>query len=333
MLTIIECKTRAEVRAFFRAGKFAGYTRDEETYLKRYAIAPLSPLSANGPQALLLAVREGKGVFRALAGVDYGYVRKEGKKTGYFSLFDGEEDEEAAEAVLKAIFDKMRLWGMESVIGPISPDGSGFFMGSGEGDFQGPRGLFTGPDASFACGILRKNGFQRMQTENAYELEIGMENPLSEIARKAEKRFDVTIAPLKPGLFSDQWMKWILSVSKGAPDREMRLLLERIRPFIDKKHSYLTFIKGECTGYLVSIKGRGGILRATTLITDQTRFSAPSVLCLIDAFLKGARKACVRTAEISVINDQNVRSERLVLRFGGRKIRSYTLFTKNVGEN
>lgn len=333
MLEIIECKTRADMRAFFRAAKLSGYTRKEKSYLKRYAVFPLSLLSQNGPQAYLVAKREGKPVFRAITGVDERFNRIDGGKTGYFSLFDGEKDSDAQKAILDAIVNLQRAWGMDKVIGPISPDGSGFFMGAGEGDFSKPRGAFTGPDASFSCGVLKACGFLEVQTENAYEIDTGNENPLSVVTRKAEKRFSVEIAPMNPGVFSDRWMKAILSVSKDAPQKEMRLLLERIRPFIDKRYSYIALTGGEASGYLVSLKRMGGVLRATTLITSSDHFSAPVVLSLIERFLRDARKRGVRYAEVSVINHANIRSARLILRFGGKKTRTYTLFTKNVGQN
>ena len=330
MLEIIEAKTRADMRAFFRAAKRSGYTKKEEKYLEMYAFSPLSLLSQNGPQSFVVAKRDGKSVFRVLTGVDMRYVRKEECPQGYFSVFDGEKDEEAARAILKAVMEKQRNWGMKRVIGPIAPDGSGFFMGAGEGDFSGPRGIFTGPDASFQCGILRSEGFLPVKTECAYEIELGKENPLSAVARKAEERFHVEIMKMNTGLFSTDWIKRILDVSKEAPQNEMRLMLERIRPFIETKHSYIAFSGNVSLGYLVSLKKDGGILRAATLITSSEHFSVPAVLALIDAFLSGAKKDGLDRAEISVVDSRNLRSERLVLRFDGRKHRQYTVFTKNV---
>ncbi len=333
MLEIIECKTRADMRAFFRAAKKAGYTGEEEKYLKKYAVPPLSLLSKNGPQAYFVAKRNGTSVFRALTGVDFVFNREKGEKTGYFSLFDGERDEEAAQAILNAVLNKQSAWGMENVIGPISPDASGFFMGAGEGDFEKGRGIFTGPEGAFACELLRENGFCPIQTENAYLIQTTNKNPLSDVTRKAEKRFDVSVVPLKPSFVSDQWMKRVLEVTKGAPEKEMRVLLERIRPFIDNRFSYAALISGACAGYLVTLKGRKSILRATTLFTSPDHFSSPAALSLIDAFLTDTQRRRIAEAEVSVINPENMRSERLVLRFGGQKIRSYILFTKKVAQN
>lgn len=333
MLEIMEVKTRADMRAFFKAAKHTGYFPEEEKYIKRYAVAPLSLLSGNGPQAYFVARRNGKPVFRAITGVDLRFNQKQGTKTGYFSLFDGEEDKEAAEAVLQAIMDKQRAWGMEKVIGPISPDGSGFFMGAGEGDFSKCRGIFTGPDSAFAARILRDNGFEEEQIENAFEITAGKENPLSGVTQKAEKRFDVKIVKMKTGIFRERWINDILSVSKEAPEKEMRLILERVRPYMDKRHSYIAYSGGVCAGYLVSFKRFRGVLRATTLITSEGCFSAPVVLSLIGKYLDGIEKRHIKTFEVSVINHLNIRSERLVLRYNGKKTRSYTLFTKNVGQN
>ncbi len=333
MLEVMEARTRAEMRAFFKAGRHCGYMPKEVRYFKRFAVPPLSLLSQNGPQAYLVAKRDGKPVFRALTGVDVSYNEIKGKKTGYFSLFDGEKDKEAAEAVLSEIYRKQRAWGTDELIGPISPDGSGFFMGAGEGDFEKSRGIFTGPDSAFSKKILSENGFREIQVENAFYVTADNNNPLSEIMRKAEKRFQVEIQKMKTGLFRDRWVKDILSVSKDAPEKEMRLILERVRNYIDKRHSYTASVNGACAGYLLSLKPYGGILRATTLITDTDHFSAPVVLSLIGRYLEDIKKNGEKTFEVSVINHQNIRSERLVLRYGGVKMRSYTLFTKNAQQN
>lgn len=333
MVKVIVAKTRADMRAFFQAADNAGYKREEIKYLKRYAATPLNLLSANGPQAYLVAKRDGKPVFRVLTGVDYRFVQTKNEKTGYFSLLDGDKDEEAINAILDAVMDMQRKWGMQRLIGPVSPDGTGFFMGAGEGDFESARGLFTNPDAAFQCGILRKRGFLDAETQNAFEIATREENPLSDIARKAEERFHLTVRRMKPGIFAAEWIRCICSVSKEAPQKEMHVLLERLRPFIDKKHSYIVLSRDVCLGYLVTLKKSRGILRATTLITNPDHFSAPAVLCLIEAFLKGVREHGVSKAEVSVINSENLRSERLVLRYAGQKKRRYTLFTKNVCEN
>lgn len=333
MIEVVKVKTRADMRAFFKAAKHAGYVPCEERYLKRYAVPPLSLLSANGPQVYFVAKRDGRPVFRAITGIDFRYTRATGTNTGYFSLFDGENDREAIQAVLDEIIKKQRAWGMEEVIGPISPDASGFFMGAGEGDFTGRRGVFTGPDSSFQAEILRKNAFTEKQVENAFEISARLKNPLSDVTRKAEERFSVEVRKMRTGLLRDGWIKNILSVSKDAPDKEMRLVLERVRRYIDKKHSYLAFIGGVCAGYLISFKRFGNVLRATTLMTSPEHFSSPVVLSLIGRFLEETEKEGAESFEVSVINHQNIRSERLVLRFGGKKVRSYTLFTKKVGQN
>jgi len=332
MLEIMEAKTRAEMRAFFKATRHNGYLPVEVRYLKRYAAPPLSLLSQNGPQAYLIAKRDGKSVYRALTGVDVNYNEKTGTKTGYFSLFDGEPDKEAAQAILNAVFEKQRAWGTDELIGPVSPDASGFFMGAGEGDFEKSRGAFTGADASFSKEILKANGFKEIQVENAFMV-AAEKNPLSGITRKAEKRFHIEIRRIKAGLFRERWIKDILSVSKDAPEKEMRLILERVRPYVDKKRSFAAFMDGACAGYLLTLKPYGGVLRATTLMTASDRFSAPVVLSLIGKYLEETEKSGIKSFEVSVINHQNIRSERLVLRYGGQKTRSYTLFTKKAQQN
>lgn len=330
MLTVIEAATRAQMRAFFKAGKNAGYLKEEEKYLKLYALTPLNPLFSNGPRAFLCAYRDGKPVFRALTGVDFRYVNLTGNRTGYFSLFDGENDREAAEMILEEIMIRQRKWKTDKVTGPLSPDGSGFFMGAGEGGFERPRGLFTGPDGRFSAGVLRDNGFTACDTENAYLVSVPKENPLSELCRKAEERYGAEVAKLKPRIFDERWKEKIASVSEDQKKQELIKFLDRIRRHIDKNFSFFAKGEGGACGYLISFKSGNGILRGTTLMTREGAYSAPCALSLIGAFLNECSKRGVKEAEVSVINQKNLRSERLVLRYGGVKIREYTQFTKIV---
>ena len=333
MVNVIEVRTRAQMRAFFKAAASKGYKKEEIRYLKTYCVPPMNPLFHNGPQAYLYCERDGKPVFRALTGMDRMFAEKTGRKLGYFSLFEGEEDEEATKCILNEIMKRQKEWGAEEVRGPVSPDGSGFFMGAGEGDFYKDRGLFTGVENGFIRRILIENGFEEADSENAYRMETPKENPLLAVTSKAGERFGVRIKKMKPGVFDERWKKEIARVTDHLPEGETALFLDRIRKYIDKNHSFVAFEKGEVLGYLVSFKKGKGILRATTLMTKTGAFVTPCVLNLIDAFLSSVRRRNILKFEISVINERNIRSERLVLRFGGEKTRRYTQFTKKVREN
>lgn len=321
------------MRAFFQMNKHLGYKREEDRYLKTYAAGPLSPLINNGPRAYLCAMRDDKCVFRALTGVDMRYVQTAGKKAGYFSLFEGEKDAEAAKAVMDKIMLLQRKWGMDEVVGPISPDGSGFFMGAGDGEFKEKRGILTGVNAEFSSKILRDNGFSVLETENAYEIEIGKENPLSAMSRKAGERFGLKVERMNPGVFSEKWKRDIASVSDDLPEEELLRTLDRIRKFICPECSFIAFSKDVPLGYLLTLKDKDGYLRATTLMTKKGVFTPPVVIVLAGAFWDACIDRAVKTCEVSMINDKNYRSYRLVLRFGGRKTRAYTQFTKNVRQN
>lgn len=111
-----------------------GYTRAERAFLKKHAFSPRNPLFANGP-VWFVTVNGKDGVrARVMTGADRVYEARTGCKRGYFALFDSAGDEDAVRAALEEACRLQREWGNVEMVGPLSPDGSGFLCGVGAAD-------------------------------------------------------------------------------------------------------------------------------------------------------------------------------------------------------
>lgn len=68
---------------------------------------------------------------RVMTGADRVYEARTGCKRGYFALLDSAGDEDAVRMALEEACRLQREWGNVEMVGPLSPDGSGFLCGVG----------------------------------------------------------------------------------------------------------------------------------------------------------------------------------------------------------
>ena len=328
---------RLDEQAFFRFSRECGYLPGETKYLNLSARAAVNPLFSNGPEEFWVVLRDGKTVFRALTGYDRRFQAQTGKKWGYFSLFEGTLDTEAGAALLDQILKRQRAWGCDAIVGPLSPDGSGFFHGLGLDESASPfqtgtfsRGTLTGPARPFAEQILLSGGFQKLDEDYAYLIRVPDENKDREMAIKASKRFSVEVQKLRPSAFREAWKRIPAQIAPEGTKADFLREMERIRPFLNVDFSFACMRGSECLGYLLSVTEPHAPLRLSTLMTRDGCFQSPAVLLLISAAMDQCIRYRVPYVEASVIHDENVASRRLVERFGGLKIRRYCRYYKNI---
>lgn len=328
MIEVKVLRTRAELRAFFEIDK--GYLREEAKYLGINARPEINPLCANGECAYILCRRDGKSVFRAFTGIDEIYCARTGQRQGYFALFDGEDDRRAACAVLGEIENCQRKWGARSIIGPVSPDGSGLFMGVGSGTEENGRGIFTGAVNEFKMDVLKENGYAECVKEGAYMIDVPDENPFSALSEKARIRFGLEARPLRENRFAKAWKKHLSSVTNEIPPKDFFRFLEKIERFIAFDHSFLLFTNSGCIGYLLCLKSKNSVPRVITLMTKKGIFTPPAALVLTDRVLTSFRNADIKKYEASVIDERNFPSFSILSHVNARKNRIYTQFIKNI---
>ncbi len=329
MLDVRICECAGDMRKFFALSD-KDYLPEECRYLKRYVNGLINPLYHNGRMAFLIAVRDGKAVFRVLTGTDEVYKRLSGKKMGYFALFDGEEDEAAATALLKKAYQLQQSWGNEYLLGPVSPDGGGFFNGLSASDVGMNRGVMTGPGSRWKLELLSKQGFQPHEKEMAYKVEIPDGNPYLQPALQAQKRFSVEIEAIRTGIFREKWMRDISYVYAPERRNDTYMMLDKLKPVIIKRHSFIAYTSGTPAGFMLSLKGSNGLIRATTVFTSRDQFSPPVTLGIIAVFIESCHRFGIKTIEASVIDSRNFASNRQIRALGGRQDREYIRFIRKL---
>ena len=159
-----------------------GYTRAERAFLKKHAFSPRNPLLANGPVRFVTVNGEDGVRARIMTGADRVYEARAGCKRGYFALLDSAGDEDAVTAALKEACRLQREWGNVEMVGPLSPDGSGFLCGVGAAVADevaagsSSRGVLTG-----ACNPAVGRGVLRLETvDETCGIRAQVENLLGE---------------------------------------------------------------------------------------------------------------------------------------------------------
>jgi len=122
-IQIIECRTRAQMRAFLSLGEKKRLFEPEKSFVaeKDACDAGRNALLRAHKHIFLLAEKDGKAAARLLL-ID-------GGERAWFSLF-AFRDEEAALALTGKAKEKAADWGAVEICGPVSPDGSGFMLGA-----------------------------------------------------------------------------------------------------------------------------------------------------------------------------------------------------------
>lgn len=316
-----------------------GYTRAERAFLTKHAFSPRNPLLANGP-VRFVTVNGKDGVrARVMTGADRVYEARTGRRQGYFALLDSAGDEDAVTAALKEGCRLQREWGNVEMLGPLSPDGSGFLCGVGAavtgeaaaGDFS--RGVLTGACNPVAARALLRMGARAEAVDEAYVIRVPKENPLRNTAARAASRFGLCVERLKAAPLRESWLRRILALSGEREKTEVAKLLACLRPLVDGTHSFAVCAGEDVRGYLLALRERKGCLRFATLLTKPGAFSAPAATVLLSAAADACIESGEKWVEASVIRQDNLPSRALPQRFQARVVRRYTQYSINVAIN
>jgi hypothetical protein len=125
---------------------------------------------------MLLAYRDGKAVGRIMGVIHLKYNALHNEKNARFSFFETWNDEEVANALLKAIENWGREKGMERLIGPLAfsdKDPQGFLI---EG-FDEPVVIASNCNFPYQVELLEKNSFTKEIDLVAYKIDIPHPTP------------------------------------------------------------------------------------------------------------------------------------------------------------
>mgnify|MGYP000393784222 CR=1 FL=1 len=125
MVTILNCKTKAELKLFERTPE--AIHSNEPYFVPPFPgsivkfFSPKSPAQKHGKLFPMLAYREGKVVGRIAAVVNRNHNEYYKDKVGFFGFFDFIDDVEVARALYEKAKEVIRAEGLSEIRGPYSP--------------------------------------------------------------------------------------------------------------------------------------------------------------------------------------------------------------------
>ena len=315
MPEIVLSSGRKALKAFFSLSVPSGYSGKEAAYIERHFSGGM------GKSAYLLALDRGKAVARAMT------WQGETLKNGYFALLDGRRD--AFEALLGYMEQLQRKWGSTSLTGPVTPDGSGFFMGQCDSASDGSaRGELTGPFDAGQSAALLQNGYDPVNTLAAFRLCLQKTNPYRGAAQKIASRLGIKPEKAKLNVFDQNLERAVFALETEDKAAALRQLLW-LKPSIAKDRSFVVNDPcGRPLAYAISLKG--DIPRLATFWTKDDEYRRPCALLLCDALFESCQKAGISEIELSLIDTQNEASMRLCGNAGARLSRQYKIYNKNL---
>ena len=260
---------------------------------------PKARLLHNGESAYLVALRKGRPVFSVLTGVDRRFTRLTGLRQGWFSCFQGQDDPEAARAVLHEAAAFQKSLGMERLIGPDAPTGR-FQPGIlAEGERSTPH----------LDRLLRENGFAILKESTAFSVPVGALKGLGQAAARAQKSHGVHVR--REGFCKASCQAvYGLYEPRRLHFEEFAQVLSDMRPF----EVYMASVRGQDAGFaLVRLEGKAQ--RVETVMVAPKFQRGPALICLLDA-LSSRLGPEVRSG---AIDPENAPSLMVVRALGGRE--------------
>ncbi len=125
-----------------------------------------------GPHAHLLAWKDRRVVGRLAVGIDENLNAQKGRKEGYISLFEAEQDYAIAEALFDAAVDWLKERGMTGVTGPQSPSNGDDYRGLLVQGFDSPPVLMNSYNPSYYVDFFERYGFAKFFDRFAFHYDL-----------------------------------------------------------------------------------------------------------------------------------------------------------------
>jgi hypothetical protein len=200
MIEVSEVKTKADLNAFldlpYRLYKGdPNFVPPLRLQVKDLLTESKNMLFGYGPHAMFLVKKEGRIIGRVLIGIDNGFNKDNNMKSAWFALFECEQDEKAARALLKACETWAAALGMDMLRGPMSPDNGDDFKGLLIMGFDGPPALLNAYNPPWYSELFDTYGFEKDEDLYAYyfDKEMFKQGKLNKIVPFAMKKFNYRI--------------------------------------------------------------------------------------------------------------------------------------------
>ena len=327
MYQIKRIERASELKYFWSLSSRLDYSAQECAYIKNFLSPAVNPLAANGPCAYLVAFKNGIPVQRLITGLDLRSAAARGKREGWLALFDGYRDPEASFLLLSYALKLQKEFGSTSLAGPLSPDGSGYLLGAQTED--GERGILTAPCGTWQREALESLGFLPIKHYMSANILLQADSVFASVYQKAEKRFKITVTPLKLSWFSDSAKKIGAFYLETLRADALRFVTH-LKKFIDEDCSYIAGTGRHTIGYVLVFKDGKRQRRIATLMTDKSALAPQACVLLLGSVRKQLLKNGKTDAEVSLVDIDGGESLGLLKRFKAEKTNEFTVYNKQL---
>jgi len=231
------------------------------------------PFHRHAEVAYFVAERRGETVGRVAAIVNRLHNEYHGERTGFFGLFECEDDQEAAGALLEAAAAWLRARGMERMRGPTNLSTNEELSSPGvliEG-FDSPAVAMMSHNPPYYRTLLEGAGLEKVKDAHAFWLEGG--TPPERLARSYERILARTGATIRPvdakrfrrdvdilkGIYNSAWSRnWGFV---PMTDAEFENMAKEFRPVADLDLCLVAEVRGEPVGFSIALPDLNQALR------------------------------------------------------------------------
>lgn len=291
----------------------------------------------NGEHTTLAVHSGGRRVMSVLTGVDRRANRLSGQNQGYFALFEGEDNPQAARLLFQGVAGFQRGQGIERAVGPIAPDGSALGMGVMTMGFELPPEPLNPRNPDYCDPLLRSAGLAPWRDWLGFELDMEAlaSKRYIEAARWAMARHGVCVDKLELRRGKPAYERMYLALEAGVwlTLGEFAAQLDLTRPSVDPRFLLLASVRGRPAGMILALRGPGGVPRVATLHVTGAHRGSPVALCLFGQLIERARAGGVRRMTASVIDAENQASIACVRGAGGKMCRAWRQYQLKIDKN
>lgn len=282
--------------------------RDEDALTQKYV--------------LFMAVNGRRDASRIMTGVD-------ANGNGYFSLFDAIPDKQSVGNMLDSVLEWQRRNGGTRLIGPISPHVLDLEPGILKSGFEETPAFGDRFNPPYYGEYLEQYGFEVESERLAYR--IRMEEFDGERYRIAAERiaYRKRLKTLDLASSPQMMAQALYEIMEGELPGQVASIkiIEQLYPFLANGMCPAVFDldTGEAVGILIAVSDwrRGKPVRIVNLWVREKWRGRGTVVMLLDAFMREARRRNLMEVDASFVESENLSSQMMLERLRGRVIHRY----------
>jgi hypothetical protein len=328
-----------------------------------------NPFFQHAEVQMWLAVRGGKDVGRISAQIDSLFPTDAADPVGHFGMIAAEDDPEVFAALFKTAEDWLRQRGKTRALGPFNlsiNEETGLLVDG----FDTPPMVMMGHDPPYAGWRVEEQGYAKAKDVYAYLVNVDKYPPkIRQRVERANlpsvrlrqldfKNYERDVRAMTETM-NEAWANnWGFTPITEAETQQMA---KAMRPVIDKRLVWFAEIDGEDAGFGVclpnvneAIRDIGGKLLPFGLFKLLWRLKVSGVktgrvplmgvkrkfatgyrgallpFLIVDAMARGARKAGIKTVEMSWILEDNKPMRAIIETAGSDRYKTYRIYEKRL---